>query len=140
MRGMRTFSRVIAFLLAIALVGCTYLPWVGTVSVHQIAFSTLISPGNARPGTWWTSLAIGLLGAALLMLLASLFGSRMLLVIGGLLAVGLPTAWLLVNILTDRGEVLVSNVRAGAWGSIAVGLIALLVSAVAADVKDPHVR
>jgi len=137
---MRTFSRFIAFVLALALFGTTYLPWVGTVTVQQLAFATLVSPGTTAPGSWFASLAVGITAAAILILLASLFGSRMLLVIGGLLAVGLPTAWLLVNILGEGGKVLVSSVGAGAWGAIGVGLIALLISAVAADPKDPHVR
>ncbi|MCA0329574.1 MAG: hypothetical protein LCI03_06660 [Actinobacteria bacterium] len=137
---MRTFSRFIAFVLALALFGTTYLHWVGNVSVHQIAFGTLVSPGTTAPGSWLASLAIGITAAAVLILLASLFGSRMLLVIGGLIAVGLPTAWLLVNILGKGGKVLVSTVGPGAWGAIAIGVVALLIAAVAADPKDPHVR
>ena len=121
---MRTFSRFIAFVLALALFGTTYLHWVGNVSVHQIAFGTLVSPGTTAPGSWLASLAIGITAAAVLILLASLFGSRML----------------LVNILGKGGKVLVSTVGPGAWGAIAIGVVALLIAAVAADPKDPHVR
>ena len=73
-----------------------------------------------------------------LMLLGAIVNSRVLIVIGGLAAVGFPAAWLLVAML--GGDVVMTSVGAGLYGALAIGLVALVLSAAAVDVRAPSVR
>jgi hypothetical protein len=135
---MRTFPRLVILLLAVALFGTTFLPWIGQLTSREVAFGSLVSPGSEAPDRWVASMAVSITAAALLMLLGAIVNSRVLIVIGGLAAVGFPAAWLLVAML--GGDVVMTSVGAGLYGALAIGLVALVLSAAAVDVRAPSVR
>ena len=135
---MRTFPRLVTVLFARALFGCTFLLWIGNLTAREVPFGSLISPGSPAPDGWITSMAVPLTAAAVLILIGAIANGRALIVIGGLAGIGFPAAWLLVNVIGE--DLPMGTVGAGLYGALVVGLLTLLIAAVAVDARAPAVR
>ncbi|MFC6238232.1 hypothetical protein [Longivirga aurantiaca] len=137
---MKSLARVVALLLALVVAGCQFLPWVGDVTGIDIPWRSVLSPGEVGATGWLASMGLPLTIAAGVALLGALTNLRALVVIGALLAVAVPSAWILVNALDSTGGVPLSAIRIGAYGAAITGFLLLLVAAVAADVRRQTVR
>ncbi|GAB0105816.1 hypothetical protein JMUB6875_47980 [Nocardia sp. JMUB6875] len=129
---MRTFVHLLLFAAAIAVAVGVFGPLVGTVDARNVQFADLrdgfasgrtLDQIGAHSGAFYSSLAIGLLGVAAVVLLAALFGSR---IVGWLgVIVGLAGLGVLTWRLDDRFDhELRSDWRhllSGTWGLYLVG-------------------
>jgi len=138
---MTTFSRLIAFLLGLAVAGCAWLPWLRSVDAWHLALRTLLSPGKATDVTMVTSLGMAITVSAVVIALGALLNSRTLVIVGGLLAVAFPTIWILSNaISSSSGGVPMSQIQFGAYGAAVLGFMTLILAAVARDTRTPTTR
>ena len=79
--------------------------------------------------------------AGALVVLGAVANGRALVVIGGLVAVAVPTAWIVVNaISTGPAAVPLSQIKIGAYGAAIAGFMTLILAAVAVDTRVPSVR
>lgn len=137
---MRTFVHLVLFVCAIAVGVGAFGPLIGTVGARDVGFGDLRNGfaggrsleqiGDQAVG-FTTSLLIGLLGVALLVLLAALFGSRLLGWLGVLIGLGGlgVLAWRLDDQFDQRLRDDYRDLISGSWGLYLVGgalLIALL--------------
>ncbi|MFE2995394.1 hypothetical protein ACFXG4_10340 [Nocardia sp. NPDC059246] len=129
---MRTFVHLLLFAAAIAVAVGVFGPLVGTVDARNVQFSDLrsgfasgrsLDQIGARSGSFTTSLAIGLLGVAAVVLVAALFGSRILGWIGvlvGLAGLGVLT-WRLDQRFDHELRTDYRHLLSGTWGLYLVG-------------------
>jgi hypothetical protein len=137
-----SFARVVAALLALAVGACAFLPWTPGATGIELPLGSLLSPGE-RAVSGPTAVSVGglVVVAALLVLVGAVANGRALVIVGGLVAVAVPTAWILVNaISTSRGAVPVSVIKIGAYGAAIAGLMTLILAAVAVDTRHPSLR
>jgi fucose permease len=138
---MTTFSRLIAFLLGLAVAACAWLPWVRSVDGWHLHLRTLLSPGKNEAVTWVASLGLAVTIAAVVILLGSVLNSRTLVIIGGLLSVAFPTIWILSNAISQSsGGVAMTQIQFGAYGAAVLGFMTLILAAVARDTRIPTTR
>jgi len=137
---MTTLARLIAFLLALAVVGCSFLPWVGSTNAWDLALRSVVSPSHTTGSAAVTSIGFGLAIAAALLLLGALLNSRTLVILGGLVTVGLPATWILSNAISGTNGVPLSRIQVGAYGEVVLGFVALTLAAVASDTRVPTTR
>ncbi len=138
---MTTFARLVAFLLGLAVAACAWLPWVRSVDAWHLALRTMLSPGKNDGVTWSTSLGLAVTLAAAVIVFGSLFNSRTLIIVGGLLSVAFPTIWILSNaISTGSGGAPMTQIQFGAYGAAVLGFMTLILAAVARDTRIPTVR
>jgi hypothetical protein len=137
---MTTLSRLVALLIGVAIGACQFLPWSGSATAMQIPLRSLVSPGQPITTSWIASMAVPLTVASLLAVLGALWASRTLLVIAGLTAIAFPSAWILVNVLSDEAGLDIAAVGMGAYGAAVAGFLLLVLAAVASDTKAPSLR
>lgn len=137
---MKSFARIVALLLAAAVAGCQFLPWVGELAAIDIPWRSVLSPGTVTADGWIASLGLPLTVVAGIAALGSLVNSRAMIVVGGLLAVAVPMAWIVINALDSTGGVPLSAVRYGAYAAALCGFLLLMLAAVAADARKQSVR
>lgn len=137
---MKSLARVIALLLAVALGGSQFLPWVGDRAAIEIPWRSVLSPGTVVADGWIASLGLPITVLAVLAAIGALVNSRAVVVIAGLLAVAVPLAWILINAIDDKGGVPISAIRYGAYVAAASGFLLLLLAAVAADARERNLR
>ncbi|MEV0467599.1 hypothetical protein AB0I30_11010 [Nocardia tengchongensis] len=129
---MRTFVHLLLFVAAIAVAVGVFGPLVGTVDARNVQFTDLrngfaqgrtLGQIGAQSGSFVTSLAIGLLGAAALVLVAALVGSRLIGWIGvlaGLAGLGVLT-WRLDQRFDHELRTDYRHLLSGTWGLYLVG-------------------
>lgn len=129
---MRTFVHLLLFAAAIAVAVGVFGPLVGTVDARNVQFSDLrsgfasgrsLDQIGAQSGSFTTSLAIGLLGVAAVVLVAALVGSRILGWIGvlvGLAGLGVLT-WRLDQRFDHELRTDYRHLLSGTWGLYLVG-------------------
>ncbi|MFF0607820.1 hypothetical protein ACFYUD_04015 [Nocardia tengchongensis] len=129
---MRTFVHLLLFAAAIAVAVGVFGPLVGTVDARNVQFTDLrngfaqgrtLGQIGAQSGSFVTSLAIGLLGAAALVLVAALVGSRLIGWIGvlaGLAGLGVLT-WRLDQRFDHELRTDYRHLLSGTWGLYLVG-------------------
>jgi hypothetical protein len=139
---MSTFARVVAFLLGLAIAACAFLPWTPGATGIGVPLGSLITPGTSADGiTWVGSIGLPIIVAGVLVALGAIGNARSLVIIGGLAAVAIPTAWILVNAISSgAAAVPVSQIRIGAYGAAIAGFMTLILAAVAVDTRVPSVR
>ncbi|MGW4120667.1 hypothetical protein [Nocardia sp. NPDC004711] len=129
---MRTFVHLLLFAAAIAVAVGVFGPLVGTVDARNVQFSDLrsgfasgrsLDQIGGHSGSFTTSLAIGLLGVAAVVLVAALVGSRILGWIGvlvGLAGLGVLT-WRLDQRFDHELRTDYRHLLSGTWGLYLVG-------------------
>jgi len=137
---MTTLARLIAFLLSLAVVACSFLPWVGTANAWDLPLRSLVSPGRSTGSSIATSIGLGLAVSAAIVLLGSLLNSRALIILGGLVTVALPSIWILSNAVARSTGIPMSQIQIGAYGSVVMGFVVLVLAAVATDTRLPSAR
>jgi hypothetical protein len=137
---MKSFARVVAALLALAVAGCQFLPWANGVPGTDVPWKSILSPGTVGATGWITSMGLPVTIAAGVALLGALSGARALVVIGGLLSVAFPTAWILINALDGTKGVPLAAIGFGAYGAALAGFLLLVLAAVAADSRQQNLR
>jgi hypothetical protein len=137
---MTTLARLIAFLLSLAVLACSFLPWVGTANAWDLPLRSLVSPGRGTGSALVTSIGLGLTVAAVILLLGSLLNSRALIILGGLVTVALPSIWILSNAVARSTGIPMSRIQVGAYGAVVMGFVALVLAAVATDTRLPTAR
>lgn len=137
---MKSLARIVALLLALAVAGCQFLPWVGPLAAIDIPWRSVLSPGTVLTDGWVASLGLPLTISAGIALLGAITNTRALLVIGGLLSVAGPMAWIIVNALDKSGGVPLASIRFGAYAAAICGFMLLIVAAVAADAREQNLR
>lgn len=137
---MKSFARLVATLLAVAVAGCPFLPWANGVPGTEVPWRSVFSPGTVGATGWVSSMALPVTIAAGIALLGALSGARPVVVVGGLLSVAVPTAWILVNALDDQNGVALSVIGFGAYGAALAGFLLLVLSAVASDSRVQNLR
>ncbi len=137
---MKSFARVVAALLALAVAGCQFLPWANGVQGTDVPWKSILSPGTVGATGWITSMGLPITVAAGVALLGALSGARALVVIGGLLSVAVPTAWILINALDGAKGVPLAAIGFGAYGAALAGFLLLVLAAVAADSRQQNLR
>ena len=139
---MSTFARAVAILLGLAIAACAFLPWTPSSIGLEVPLTSLLSPGSAVDSVGWvTSLGLPIIVAGALVVLGAVANSRGLIIVGGLAAVAFPTAWILVNAISNgAGAVPISQIRIGAYGAAIGGFMTLILAAVAVDTRVPSVR
>ena len=137
---MKSLARVVALFMAVAVAGCQFLPWAGSVPATDIPWRSVLSPGEVGVTGWLASMGLPVTIAAGVAVIGAVTGSRVLVVIGGLLSVGVPSAWILVNVFNTTEGIPLGNIGAGAYGTAVLGFLLLLLAAVAADARTVSVR
>ena len=137
---MTTLARLIAFLLALAELACSFLPWVGSTNAWDLALRSLVSPGRTTGSSFATSIGLGVAVAAGVVVLGSLLNSRALVILGGLVTVGLPAIWILSNAISGSTGIAMSRIQVGAYGCAVLGFVILTLAAVATDTRVPTAR
>ncbi|MEU1427419.1 hypothetical protein ABZ412_10130 [Nocardia sp. NPDC005746] len=124
---MRTFVHLLLFAAAIAVAVGVFGPLVGTVDARNVQFTDLrngfeqgrtMGQIGAQSGSFVTSLAIGLLGAAAVVLVAALTGSRIvgwLGVLAGLAGLGV-LGWRLDQRFDHELRTDYRHLLSGTWG------------------------
>jgi hypothetical protein len=141
--AMTSLARTMAILIGAALAACAWLSWAGSASALAIPLKTLWDPGQNLVDTpaWYSTLAFAVWLAGALIVLAGVSGSRATLIVGALIAAATAVTWVLANAAsTSAAAVTVSNIKVGAYAAIALGLIGLLVAALAKDTATPRLR
>ncbi|MTE12454.1 hypothetical protein [Nocardia aurantiaca] len=148
---MRTFVHLLLFAAAIAVAVGVFGPLVGSVDARNVQFSDLrdgfpsgrsLDQIGAQSGAFMTSLAIGLLGVAAVLLLAALFGSRILGWIGVIVGIGGlgVLTWRLDQRFDQELRDDYRHLLGGAWGLYLVGgglLLSLLLLLVPRERRLP---
>jgi hypothetical protein len=137
---MKSFARLVAALLALAVAGCQFLPWANSTPGTDVPWRSLITPGTVGTTGWVSSMALPVTIAAGVALFGAISGARALVVIGGLLSVAVPTAWILVNALDGKNGVPLSVIGFGAYGAALAGFLLLVLAAVASDSRVQNLR
>lgn len=137
---MKSLARVIALLLAVAFGGSQFLPWVGTRAAIDIPWRSVLSPGDVVSDGWVASLGLPITVIAVIAALGAIANTRALVVVGGLLAVAVPMAWILINAIDSTGGVPLSAIRYGAYIAAGCGFLLILLAAVAADAREQKLR
>ena len=138
---MTTFSRLIAALLGLAVAACAWLPWTRTADSWHLHLRSLLHPGSNSGVGYLTSIGLVLSVAAAVIVLGSLFNSRTLVIIGGMLSVAFPTIWILSNAISGGGGgIPVAQIQFGAYGAAVLGFMTLILAAVARDTRVPTAR
>lgn len=139
---MTSFARVIAGLLALAIGACAFLPWTPGGTALEIPLRSLLGPGTGSGAVSWAlSLALPVVVSAGIVLVGAVGNSRTLVIIGGLAAVAIPTAWILVNAISSSDSaVAIRQIQIGAYGAAIAGFMVLILAAVAVDTRVPSVR
>ena len=139
---MSSFARAVAFLLGLAIAACAFLPWTPGSTGVGVPLGSLITPGTSSDGiTWVVSIGLPIVVAGIVVVLGSVLNARSLVIIGGLVAVAVPTAWILVNAISGGSTALpVSQIRIGAYGAAIAGFMTLILAAVAIDTRVPSAR
>lgn len=140
---MTSVARIAAVLIGVALAGCAWLSWAGANTALAIPFTTLWDPGSTPElaPTWYTTLALLVWVAGALIALGGLVGSRATVIVGALIGAATAVTWVLSNAASSSAvAVTVPNMKVGAYGAIALGLVALLLAALARDTAVPTVR
>ncbi|MFI6868943.1 hypothetical protein [Nocardia sp. NPDC050406] len=129
---MRTFVHLLLFVAAIVIAVGSFGPFVGTVGGREIGFDDIrsgfasgrtLEDIGGRSVSFLNSLTLALLCVAAVILLAALFGSRLLGwlgVIAGFAALGVA-AWRLNERFDDRFRGEYRDLLTGAWGLYLVG-------------------
>lgn len=129
---MRTFVHLLLLVCAVAVAVGTFGPLIGTVEARHVQLTELrdgfpagrsLDQIQAQSVSLQTSLAIILLGVAAVILLATLFGSRLLGWLGvlvGLAALGV-LAWRLDSSFDNQIRNDYHHLFSGTWGLYAVG-------------------
>lgn len=148
---MRTFVHLLLFAAAIAVAAGVFGPLIGTVDARNVQFTDLrdgfaqgptLDQIGAHSGSFFTSLAIGLLGAAAVVLVAALTGSRSvgwLGVLAGLAGLGVLT-WRLDQRFDHELRTDYRHLLSGTWGLYLVGgglLLSLLLLLVPRERRLP---
>ena len=138
---MTTPARLIASLLGLAVAACTFLPWVADLGAWHLHVRTLLTPGSNLGVSSVASIGLVVAVAGALVLLGALANSRVPLILGGLVAVGVPAIWILSNAVSHASKaIVVSQIQVGAYGAAALGLMTLILAAVATDGRAPSTR
>ena len=139
---MSALARFVSLLLGAVVIACAWLPWAGGNRGLDIPIKTLWDPSvGGSLSNWYQSMGLLMLIAGGLLVLGAITGSRVLVIVGGLLAAGGGIAWILANaISSDTVAVKITNVQVGAYAAIAAGIMALIIAAVATDTKVPTAR
>lgn len=129
---MRTYVHLLLFAAAIAIAAGAFGPFVGTVGGRDVRFDDFrqgfesgrsLDQIGAQTVSFFSSLTLILLAVALVMLLAALFGSRVLgwlSVLVGVAALGV-FAWRLFERFDDQLRDDYRHLLTGAWGLYLVG-------------------
>ncbi|MFE3192688.1 hypothetical protein ACFXHA_27015 [Nocardia sp. NPDC059240] len=148
---MRTFVHLLLFVAAIAVAVGVFGPLVGSVDARNVQFGDLrsgfaqgrsLDQIGAHSGAFTGSLAIGLLGVAAVVLLAALFGSRIVGWVGvlvGLAGLGVLT-WRLDQRFDHQLRTDYRHLLSGTWGLYLVGgglLLSLLLLLVPRERRLP---
>ncbi|MGE0818081.1 MAG: hypothetical protein AB7O74_05400 [Candidatus Nanopelagicales bacterium] len=137
---MKSMARLVALLLAAALAGCQFLPWVGERAAVDIPWRSVLSPSSVAADGWIASLGLPLTVVAGIAAVGAIANTRALVVIGGLLGVAVPMAWIVINALDTTGGVPLTAIRFGAYGAAVIGFMLLLVAALAQDAREQNLR
>lgn len=140
---MTSLARIAAVLIGLALAGCVWLSWAGANTALAIPYKTLWEPGSASDlvPAWYSTLALLVWVAGGLIALGGLLGSRAILIVGALIGAGSAVTWVLANAASSSAAaVTVPNIRLGAYAAIGLGLVALLLAALARDTAVPTLR
>jgi hypothetical protein len=138
---MTGLARLVAALIGLAVAACAFLPWVNERTAWALHVRSLFDVGNNEGVTPVRSVGAALCVAALLVLLGALFNARSLVIIGGLLAVALPSIWIFGNAVSHgAGAVSLTRIQIGAYGAAVGGFMALILAAVATDTSVPTTR
>ena len=138
---MTTFSRLLAALLGLAVAATAWLPWTRASDAWHLHLRSLLSPGYSSGVAWTTSIGLAVSVAGAVILLGSLFNSRTLVIIGGLLSVAFPTIWILSNAISNGGGgIPMRQIQFGAYGAAVLGFVTLTLAAVARDTRAPTTR
>ncbi len=139
---MTSFARVIAGLLALAIGACAFLPWTPGGTAGDIPLRTLLGPDSGSGSVSWAlSMALPVVVSAGIVMVGAVGNSRTLVIIGGLTAVAVPTAWILVNAISGSdAAIAVRAVQIGAYGAAIAGFMVLILAAMAIDTRVPSVR
>ena len=139
---MSAFARAVAALIGLAVVGCAFLPWVLTsVTAFDLHLRSIVQIGESGGATPLTSIGTAVVGAGLLILLGAILNARMAVIVGALVAVGVPAVWIFANAVSGApGAVAVTRVQIGAFATAACGFFALILAAVARDTSTPTLR
>jgi hypothetical protein len=134
---MTALSRVLVLLIAAALGACAFLPWFADVTALRLPLGSLLDPAANSGGQAVTSIGAVVLVAAVIVLFAAIASSRVMLIVGALLALLVSATWILVRVLEG---VAVARIGPGAYGAVVCALMALILAAVATDTRVPTVR
>lgn len=140
---MTTLARIVAILIGAALAGCAWLSWAGSNTALAISFKTLWEPGSSSDlvPAWYGTLALLVWVAGALIALGGVLGSRAILIVGALIGAATAVTWVLANAASSSAyAVAVPNIKLGAYAAIVLGLVALLLAAIARDTAVPTVR
>jgi hypothetical protein len=138
---MTSFARLLAALIGVAASGCTFLPWIADQNAWHLHVRRLLFPGDNAGVTYATSIGLVVSLAATVVVLGALANSRPLTIIGGLVVVAVPSAWILVIAVShSTTKVALSQIQIGAYGAAALGFMTLILAAVATDRRVPTVR
>jgi hypothetical protein len=137
---MKSMARILVLLLAAALGGSQFLPWVGDRAAIDIPWRSVLSPGTVVADGWIASLGLPITVLAVLAAIGAVVNSRAVVVIAGLLAVAVPFAWVMINALDSKGGVPISAIRYGTYVAAGCGFLMLLVAAIASDAREQNLR
>jgi hypothetical protein len=138
---MSGFARSVTALIALAVVGCAFLPWADDVSAWHLHLRSLFSIAKNEGVTPTSSIGASVCAGALFMLLGALLDSRILVVVGGLLVIAVPCVWMFGNAVSHLpGAIPLTRVQIGAFGATVGGFMALILAAVAVDARVPTTR
>lgn len=137
---MTGLARSVVVLLALAVGGCTFLPWAIDHNAWALSLSSLTSAGIHLSSSAVSTLGAAVTATAVIVLLAGLVNSRALLIIGALAVIALPVIWILVNAINSAHGIHLANIQVGAYATVVAGFIALVLAALASDASTPHVR
>ena len=134
---MTATARAITLLLAVAMGVCAFLPWFGDTAATRIPLGSLLDASANSGATTVSSVGLLVLVSAVLLVFAAIAASRVLLIAGALFGLGVGASWILVRLIDGIG---VARIGPGAYGAVAVALMALVLAAVAADTRAPSVH
>jgi hypothetical protein len=138
---MTTSARTLASLLGLAAAACAFLPWLLGINAWHLHVRTLLSPGKNEGVGVVTSVGLAVVVAGAVIVLGAILSSRMLVIVGGLLSVAVPSIWILSNaISTSDGGTPLAQIQVGAYGTVGAGLLTLILAAVARDTARPTAR
>jgi hypothetical protein len=138
MTDIRPRAAVLATIGALAVAASAYFDWLGSRSPDQIPVEQLLlQPDPAETAaSYYQSMATPLVVVGAIGVLATLFLSRALLWVTFLLALATLGLWVTTVVLeVDPGELVVSDIQAGAWINLGA-VILILIGAAALRRRD----